>query len=77
MRKEELSHKGVIHLSISWTLKLDLIEEAFSGINLVAKGILGLFSRQVLAKLEQGEYVSLGRIKHSLTLMRLTLHFGP
>lgn len=58
MRKEELSHKGVIHLSISWTLKLDLIEEAFSGINLVAKGILGLFSRQVLAKLEQGEYVS-------------------
>lgn len=59
MRKEELSHKGVIHLSISWTLKLDLIEEAFSGINLVAKGILGLFSRQVLAKLEQGEYVSL------------------
>lgn len=58
MRKEELSHKGVIHLSIPWTLKLDLIEEAFSGINLVAKGILGLFSRQVLAKLEQGEYVS-------------------
>lgn len=59
MRKEELSHKGLIHLSISWTLKLDLTEEAFSGINLVAKGILGLFSRQVLAKLEQGEYVSL------------------
>lgn len=59
MRKEELSHKGLIHLSISWTLKLDLIEEAFGGINLVAKGILGLFSRQVLAKLEQGEYVSL------------------
>lgn len=35
MRKEELSHGGLIHLSLSWTLKLDLIEEAFSGINLV------------------------------------------
>lgn len=48
-RKEELSHKGLIHLSISWTLKFGLIEEAFSWINLVAKGLLGLFSRQDLA----------------------------
>lgn len=59
MRKEELSHQGLIHLSLSWTLKLNLIEEAFNGINLVAKGILGLFSRQVLAELEQREYLGL------------------